>query len=274
MKINEFLKSIGITIKMELPDDITKLDTELPAEFDTKFTANYLTRERAKNDDEIISEVTKKSNKNALTAVDEQIKELLPFISAEDQQKINSTFSTTDKLKLLKPAFDEAVKKVKGKAATEDIAKIESEWSAKLKASQDQHKAEINKFIADTEQKDFEGTVINKFSAYNLTKEFTPLRPDLSKMAILSLQQKGYKFQKENGQIVVREEKDGILRDVYKGETKVTFDSLLDEFATPFIAKSNATPPPNPDGKTVPVDFTGTEDLHSLMQKQAAMQTK
>ena len=58
---------------------------------------------------------------------------------------------------------------------------------------------------------------------------------------------------------------------MYKGETKVTFESLLDEFAMPFIAKSNQTPPKD-DQKRIPVDFTGTEDLHSLMRKQAANQ--
>ena len=65
MKANEFLKLVNGNLKLELPEDVlTKLDADLPEGFETKFTEMYLTRDRAKNDDEIIQEITKKSNKN------------------------------------------------------------------------------------------------------------------------------------------------------------------------------------------------------------------
>ena len=99
MKLNEFLKTIGTTIAIALPEDLSKLEIELPAEFDTKFSQNYLTRDRAKSDDEIITEITKKANKSKFTAIDDNIKEFLPLVSEEHKKKIESVFDTPEKIK-------------------------------------------------------------------------------------------------------------------------------------------------------------------------------
>jgi len=271
MKANEFLKLVNGNLKLELPEDVlTKLDADLPEGFDTKFTETYLTRDRAKNDDEIIQEITKKSNKNALSAIDEQIKEILPYLTAEEQQKINSTFSTVEKMKIIKPGLDDAFKRTKGKAASDDIAKVEKEWSEKIAGLKLTHAEEIKKLAAENERKNFEGTVINKLSGYTFAKQFNPLRENLNQMAILALTQKGYKYQMENGKMVVKEEKDDILRDIYKGEKKMEFEDLLDEFAQPFVAKSNGDDNQDKDkDKKIITPITGTEDLMTLMRKQA-----
>lgn len=268
MKANDFLKLINSTLKVELPEEVlSKLDVDLPEGFESKFTENYLTRDRAKSDDDIISEITKKSNKSALTATDEQIKELLPFISEESRQKINSTFSTPEKLKLLKPALEEVIKNTKGKAANDDIRKVEEEWSNKVKGLQDTHKIEKQQLIQQMEEKNFEGYVTNKLSGYNFAKDFTPAREHINKLALLALKEKGYRYEFENGEMVVRQEKDGVVRDVYDGETKVTFNGLIDRFVTPFVAKSNPTPESKEYKKESP-SFSGSEDLRSLMMAQ------
>jgi len=273
MKANEFLKLVNTAIKLDLPDDIlSKLDAELPAGFETKFTETYLTRDRAKSDDEIITEITKKSNKKIFTDIDEQVKELLPFISAEEKQKIESTFSTADKIKMLKPAIDNALKATgKGKVATEEINKILEENAAKIKTIQDAAKAEKEALIKAMDDKNFEFYVTQQLSGYNVTKEFAPLRPSINQMAITELRQKGYQYVFENGQLVVRQEKDGVVRDVYDGEKKVTLQGLLDKFIDPFVAKSNPAPVVNGGGEVKLPPATGNDDLFTLMQKQAQL---
>lgn len=271
MKLNDFIKTIGSAIKLDLPEEtLSKLDIELPENFDTEFSKNYLTRDRAKNDDEIITEITKKTNKNALTAVDEQIKELLPLVSDEARQKINSVFSTAEKVKLLKPALDETLQKNKGKASAEDVRKVEEEWSGKYKSLQDQMKAEKEALTKQMEEKNFDFIATQKLSAYAVAEPFKGTREQINAMGLLSLKQKGYVFELENGSIAVRQIKDGVSRDVYDGDKKVTFESLVDKFMDPFIAKSAGSGNGGSgDGgeKVKVIQIDGKEDLHSLMQK-------
>ena len=274
MKANEFLKLINANVKGELPEDLlAKLDVELPADFDTKFNAAYMTPDRAQNDDAIITAVTKKANKKIFTDIDEQIKEFLPLVSSDVKQKIDSTFSTLDKIKLLKPAIDEAFTKTKGKGATEEINKVQEEWAAKHKALEDRSKLEKEQLLKAMEDKNFEFVVSQKLAGYKLADSFTKIRPQLIQMGLLSLKEKGYKYEMENGDVVVRQEKDGVLRDVYDGDKKVTFSAILDTFIDPFIAKSNEVKPPNGDNTKPPITpITGGEDLNTLMRKQAVNQ--
>lgn len=240
MKANDFLKLIAANIGVEIPVDVlAKLDDELPETFDTKFSGTYLTRERAKSDDEIITEITKKSNKTALTAVDDQIKEFLPILSDEWRQKINSVFSTLEKTKFLKQAIDETLTKTKSKAADEDVRKVDAEWAAKNKAIADEFKQKEALLVKQMEEKNFDFMVTSKLSAFNIAEPFKATREQINAMAIMALKQKGYKYELENGVVAVRQDKDGIIRDAYDGDKKVTFESLIDSYMQPFIAKSN-----------------------------------
>lgn len=275
MKVNDFLKPLLAALKLELPQEtLSKLDVDLPENFDTEFSKNYLTRDRAKNDDEIITEITKKSNKNALTAVDEQIKELLTFVSDESKQKINSVFSTAEKVKLLKPAIEEAMVKQKGKVTPEDVRKVEDEWSSKYKALQDASKLEKEQLVKQMEEKNFDFHATAKLAAYTLAEPFKQTREQINTMALIALKQKGYVYEFENGSIAVRQVKDGVARDVYDGDKKVTFDSLVDSFIDPFIAKSagsGSNGSSNGEHEKVKViQIDGKEDLHSLMHKTAS----
>jgi hypothetical protein len=270
MKVKDLLKSIATTLKIELPAElIAKLEDELPENFDTEFTKNFLTRDRAKSDDEIITEITKKSNKTALTAVDEQIKEFLPLLSDEAKQKINSVFSTPEKIKLLKAAIDETMTKQKGKAADADIRKVEDEWQAKFKALQDQAKAEKDLLTKQMEDKNFDFYATSKLSAYNVAEPFKSTREQINAMAIMALKQKGYTYELENGEIKVRQIKDGVTRDVFEGDKKVTFESLIDAYMTPFIAKSVKKDDELDTEVKILIPIDGKEDLHTIMLKNA-----
>jgi len=273
MQVIDFLKQISGTLKIELPAELVeKLSIDLPETFDTEFTKNYLTRERAKSDDEIITEITKKANKSALTAVDEQIKELLPLVSDEARQKINSVFSTAEKVKLLKPALDESMQKQKGKVTPEDVRKVEEEWSLKYKTLQDASKAEKELLAKQMEEKNFDFHVTAKLSGYNVADPFKQTREQINSLALLALKQKGYMYEFENGTIAVRQVKDGITRDAFDGDKKVTFESLIDGIMQPFIAKSAGNGANNDSDddsatRTRVIQTDGKEDLRSLMFK-------
>jgi len=275
MKLNDFIKNIGSAIKLDLPQEtLSKLDIELPENFDTEFSKNYLTRDRAKNDDEIITEITKKANKKGFTEIDEQLKELLSFVSDEHKQKINSVFSTAEKAKLLKPALDDAIQKSKGKVTPEDVRKVEDEWNEKYKALQDQAKAEKEALVKQMEDKNFDFYATSKLAAYTVAEPFKGTREQINAMGIMALKQKGYVYEFENGSIAVRQIKDGVARDVYDGDKKVTFESLVDSFMNPFIAKSAGSGGNGSSGgdgdKVKVIQIDGKEDLHSLMHKNAA----
>lgn len=273
MKVNDFLKPILASLKLELPaETLEKLDVDLPENFETEFPKTYLTRERAKSDDEIITEITKKANKSALTAVDEQIKELLPLVSDEARQKINSVFSTAEKVKLLKPALDEAMVKQKGKVTPEDVRKVEEEWSAKYKALQDSAKAEKDQLAKQMEEKNFDFFATAKLSGYTVAEAFKPIRESINNLALLELKKKGYVYEFENGAIAVRQVKDGVARDVYDGDKKVTFESIVDTFMQPYIAKSAGSGSQDDQQQhqqqTRIIQTDGKEDLKALMFKQ------
>jgi hypothetical protein len=93
-------------------------------------------------------------------------------------------------------------------------------------------------------------------------------------LALLALKQKGFQYEFENGSIAVRQVKDGITRDAFDGDKKVTFESLIDGIMQPFIAKSAGGGNDGGDtvdtGKTKIIQLDGKEDLHSLMQKSAS----
>jgi hypothetical protein len=275
MKVSEFLKSINGNLKLELPEDVlAKLDIDLPETFDARFSEVYLTKERAMSDDTVISEITKKSNKAAFTAIDEQVKELLTFVSDEDKQKINSVFSTAEKVKLLKPALDVALTKVKGKATQEDVRKVEEEWSGKVAAIQATAKAEKEALAKNLQDQQFDFYVANKLSGYNVTKEFTPMRDKINQMALIDLRSKGYRYEFENGVVAVRQEKDGVVRDVFNGDKKVTLENLLDGFIDPFIAKSpDTTTQQQQQNKKVVAALGPNATLYERMQFEAATNT-
>lgn len=273
MQVIDFLKQISGNLKIELPAELAeKLAVDLPETFDTEFTKNYLTRDRAKSDDEIITEITKKANKNALTAVDEQIKELLPLVSDEARQKINSVFSTAEKVKLLKPALDESMQKQKGKVTPEDVRKVEEEWSLKYKTLQDSAKAEKEQLARQMEEKNFDFYATAKISGYNVADQFKQTREQINSLALLALKQKGYTYEFENGTIAVRQVKDGIARDAFDGDKKVTFESLIDGFMQPFIAKSAGSAQGAGGDDTQQqqrnIALDGKEDLKTMMFKQ------
>jgi hypothetical protein len=242
MKGSDFFKKVNEPLGITLPDDVlAKLgEVELPDDLQTKFGEVFISKERAKHDNEIIEHITKEDRKNNFRIVDEKIKTLLPLVSTEHQNVINNTFETYKKMDILKTALEDARKNEKGKVS-EDVQKVENEWAEKLKAQKDDHLKALAALDAQNRSNQFEWIVTSKLHNYNLADQFAPIKEQLTKLAILDLNKTGYIYEVENGQVAIRQEKDGVKRDVFLpgSETKLTLESQLDKFIDPFVKKNN-----------------------------------
>jgi hypothetical protein len=273
MKGSDFVKKLNEVLQVQLPEDvIKKLDeVELPDEVQTKFADVFISRERAKNDDSIIEHIVKEERKKIFKVVDEKIKPLLEFLPEENRNIINNEYQTYTKMDMLKPGFAKAFESTKGKVS-EDVRKVEDEWSAKLKKSQEDHQKELELQQSRFKEAELDNHLKYKLQNYTFADSFLPIKDALIKTAIIDLKSKPYKLALENGSVAVREEKDGTLRDVFEGENKVTIDKLLDGFVANFIRKNNAgegEAPKEEPGKSRTTEPTGKESLQDLMWKQA-----
>jgi hypothetical protein len=243
MKGSDFFKKVNEPLGITIPDDVlAKLgEVELPDDLQTKFAEVFISKERAKHDSEIIEHITKEDRKNNFRIVDEKIKTLLPLVSSEHQNVINNTFETYKKMDILKTALEEARKNEKGKVS-EDVRKVEEEWAVKLKSKEEDH----TKALQAQEQKfkdvQFEYVVKSKLLQYPIADQFHTLKEHLTQMAIIDLKAKPFQYELENGSVAIRQEKDGVKRDVFEQgtETKLTLEKMLDTFIEPFVKKNNS----------------------------------
>lgn len=242
MKGTDFFKNLTETLGVTLPEDLlTKLnDIEIPDEVHAKHKEIFISKERAKNEPEIIEHIVKEDRKNNFRIVDEKIKTLLPMISTEHQNVINNTFETYKKFDILKTALDESFKNTKGKVS-EDVRKVEDEWAQKFKIKEDEHARDLA--ARDQKNKDLqlEFVIKSKLLGYNFAESFQSVKEQLTQMAIIDLKSKPYVYELENGSVAIRQEKDGVKRDVFEQgtENKLTLEKMLDSFVDPFVAKSN-----------------------------------
>lgn len=252
MKGIEFLKKVSEPLGITLPEDVAaKLaEVELPDDLGTKFSEVFISKERAKNDSEIIEHITKEDRKNNFRIFDEKIKTFFPLIDPERATVIGNTFQTFEKMDLLNGAFKDALKKREGKV-NEDVQKIENEWAEKVKAEKEAHKKEIEALHAQNKENQFNWIVSSKVNAYNLADQFQDKKDSIKELAILDLKKKGHIYEIENGTVTIKKDENGVKRDVFEPNTenKLTLEKLLDSFIDPFVAKSNGGKKKEDDGQ-------------------------
>lgn len=261
MKGTDFFKKLNETLGVTIPEDtLTKLnEVELPDELQSKFGEIFISKERAKHEPEIIEHITKEDRKNNFRIVDEKIKQFLPLIGQDQATVITNTFETYKKLDMLTTAVGEAIKGAKGKVS-EDVRKVEDEWAAKSKAKEE----EFAKQLAAQEQKNkdmqLEFVIKSKLLGYNFAESFQNVKEHLTQMAIIDLKSKPFIYELENGSVAIRQEKDGVKRDVFESgtENKLTLEKLLDGFVDPFVKKSTTPETQPPPGGTTPKTTTVT----------------
>lgn len=290
MKITDFLREIAEKGGIRDNDLEAALGAsalagvEIPDTLKEKFNQAYYTKDRAKNDPDIVTEISRLKSKEILSAVDNRIDPLLEFVDDETKAKITKTFETFKKLEFLKDGIAEGIKKQQSKKGSEDVRKIEEEYVEKTRKLQESHASEKAELLKQFKQSSLNTALKLKINEFQFGEAFKPIKDVLSNSIIekLRLEQVNGKpielEQSEDGGLHVRQNVDGNLRDIFdKDNNKVTVDSLLQKHVEPFIVKSNGkggndgkggNGKSGDDGKTKPKITVGMT-LHEMMAAQA-----
>lgn len=282
MKGIDFFNNLNQPLKITLSEEQTaKLsEIELPDELQAKFSEVFISKERAKNDDDIIKHIVTEDRKKNFKIVDEKIKTFLPFISAEDAAEIEKKFLSYEKLDMLVPALEKA-QKAKGSKISEDVQKMQEDYVQKLKDKDEAHKRDLVAMEQRFQELQFEFVVKDKLKGYKLSEAAQSFAEKLPDLAMIDLKKQPYKYELENGSIAIyKESKDGVKSYAYQenSEEKLTLEKLLDKFVDPFVAKSQGNGSNGKDnGKQEPPKQPQTPNgnkeglsLRELMQLDAA----
>ncbi len=133
---------------------------------------------------------------------------------------------------------------------------------------------------AGFKDKQIENHMRTKLLSYNWADSFLPVKDALIKAAIIDIKSQPYLYELENdGQVAIRQEKDGVKHNVFEGENILTLDKMLDKAVDSFVKKSNADPdktqPPKPSGNPQPIVTpvnNGVETLADRRKRMAAAQ--
>jgi hypothetical protein len=242
MKGSEFLKKLNETLGVQIPEEtLTQLSgIEFPDELQTKHGEIFISRERAKHDEQIVEHITKEDRKNNFKIFDEKIKQFIPLIGQEQGNVISNTFETFKKMDMLRTAVEDSIKTSKGKVS-EDVRKVEEEWATKLRVKEEDYNKQLAAQEAKSKEMQLEFVIKSKLLGYNFADSFKSVKEQLTQMAIIDLKSKPYIYELENGAVAIRQEKDGVKRDVFEPNTenKLTLEKMLDTFVDPFVAKNN-----------------------------------
>jgi hypothetical protein len=261
IKIKDFLKGVATTANFKDTDFEAVLsasalnDIELPDTFNTTFTEQFLTRDRAKSDPAIVGEIQKAINRTAFTTFDEKANGFLSLLDQEDQDKVKATKETYEKYDLIRAGLKKALSKTGGKSTPEEIKKIEEEWSEKLRQKETEYNTSITKFKEDQTNLITDSLLKQKILAHNFGEAFTPLKESIADLTVNKVRGQ-YKLALDKGQISVMHDVDGTLREVYEGNDKVTIDKVLEKELKSFIAVSNGKGKKENTPPTPPIDYS------------------
>jgi hypothetical protein len=254
VKLNSFLRKIAETGGIRDNDFEAALgasalaEVEIPDTIDEKFNQSFLTRERAKSDPEIVKFHQNDIRKAIFDNVDKHVEYLLPFADDETKEKVKGTFETYKKLELLKEGIERNIKNQKGKAASEDVRKIEQEWADKIKIQKESHDKELNDMRASFKEEKLVFALKQKINKFQFGEAFKDLKDTLSNSIIDKVRSQSFNDNRvllelaEDGvNVHVRQNVDGSLRDVFDKENKVTIDSLIQKEVEPFVVKSGGS---------------------------------
>lgn len=282
MKLNEFLLGV-VTPLFEKKDEAELFvsasalkDIEVPDDVAAKFNTKFLTRERALSDEQILAKVNKDSRGRVFDSVDLKLKKFISKLSQEDQDAINNEPNTLLKLELLDKAIDNVAK-------TQDTAKISE---AARKREEELHK-QIEGLTKTISEKDvnlqrqvkevkLDYALRNKAYGIELAPEFATDKHKnfLADSTIADLKKKYLlEFDEADQSIIhLRKNTDGVITDVFEGNTKVTLDDVLKKEYEPYTKKSTAgdTNKTQQQQKAQPqLPSDGPKDLYDRMREAA-----
>lgn len=274
MKIKDFLKQVATQGQITDQDLEAVLaasalnEIELPETFVSSFNGTFLTKDRAKNDPAIVSEIIKNTNKTAFNTFDEKANGFVSMLDPDDQEKVKNTKETYEKYDIIKAGLKKVLA-TKGKGGEADVRKVEEEWSQKLQTAEQKYKSDLDNF-----KKEYDNVVVNSFVkskilAANFAEPFKTLKDSIADLTVNKIRA-AYKLQLEKGSVAVMQDVDGMLREVYDGNQKVTLDSLLEKELKPFIAVSNGKGANDKKEEKAPVNTDRSKlTLAELRQLQA-----
>src|SRR6478736_3052123 len=282
MKTKDFFKQLALTAGINNPDlelflAASAIPEELPDSFNAEVQSKYLTRERALNDANIVSELQKKSNKSAYDTFDKKIEDFLPFI--QDQELINKikaepqSFQKWDLAKAgIKASLDAINESAKGKVNA-DANKILEEKTKEIKALQQAHAKALND--KEIQLKDiFTNTKLKeKALAYNFADAFKPLKDSIADLAVSNIK-KNYKVQLDDkGDIKYLTQVGETWVEAFDNNEKVTTEKLFQKELNQFIAVSNGNGSSKETTKETFIPDSGDLSKMTLAQRRMSIPT-
>lgn len=257
MKLPDWLKTILIQI-VEKPEDADLFlsasnlkDVEVTDDLAKAFNKKFLTRESAANDTELVKQFQKEARGYVFGSVDQKIKKLLPFLSADDKAKVDAESDTLKKMEIIELALPSLSKSVS--SADEDKVKQISEAARKkekelhdvnelLKKENENLKSSFESKLKDAK---LDYNLRTKVMSFELAPEFSEEKRKnfLADSTIGKLKQE-YVLEVDEtnpGTIHLRKNIDGAVKDVYEGNKLVTLSDVLQKEYEPFLKKSNGS---------------------------------
>lgn len=289
MKLKDFLRKKAEDAKIVDSDleavlsSSALVDIELPESFTTKFNEAYLTRDRAENDPDITTKIQNSAKSFALDKVDRLIEPCLELLAPEKAKEIKAK-KTYDKIESLNEALKEAFKQ-KNTKVSEDVQKVETEWSAKYKTLQDTSVAEKTQLLSEFKNRQIDNGLKTKLLGYKFGDAYKSLQEPIilniiTKIKTMKSNGNPVVLEDENGNTVLRQNVDGTLRKIYVKDSneELTLEKLLDQEVDPFIIKSNGAGANDngAGGKDKPNPLIDGDEnkmtLHELMLKRSLAQ--
>lgn len=275
MKLKDYFSKAKKQAKLG-GDDFDKFietipDFDMPDVVNNLLEENFLTRERAAGDKDIL----KKVKAEVYNGIDANISELLPTLSKGDQDAINVEKDTHKKIKMLDAAYKKQYEELK-KTAPDEVkinqehintikdltARLETEKKDKETVIANQEKTV--KEITQAKEKELKAykiknDITGRLAQVEFAKEFTenPKVKDTVFNGILGNITKNDLDYDEDGHIIVQEIVNGVAKPKFFAGTndQVTLDKLLESETSPYLKRNNSdgegektkqrTPPPS-----------------------------
>lgn len=258
MKLKDWLKTI-ITPLVATDKDADLFlsasdlkEVEVSDDMQKAFTKTYLTRDSALSDAELAAKFSKDAKGLVFGSVDQKLKKhILPLLEEEDQKLILAESNTLTRIEMLE-------KSLAGLSKNDDIKKI----SAKAREKEQELHDKIIALEGTIKKKDETATqqigavkmdyaLRTKVFGVDLAPEFgTDTHKTFLADSIISKIKKNYipQFDEKDESIIhLRRDVEGVVKDVFEDNKKVTLDDVLKKEYEPYTKKSSAgqehTPP-------------------------------
>lgn len=251
MKVKEFFQKRATQAKLS-DEAFTKFmesvpDFEIPDEIDAILETSFMTLDRALSDKTIMA----KARHEVYHAVDERLRPIISEVAKIDPSAGPEADAEKDTLKritnlaaLISKGYDKAKSvNLQESEKIKEYEKQKTELLAKITSINEEHEKEKTsmsaKFESDKNSILLEHAIRGKINAIELADEHKPLRDAIGKVILTDIMGSNHLSLNESGDILVSTLENGVPKPKFNGNTQVTFDSVLEEKAKPYIKRNN-----------------------------------